>query len=124
MSSGTLDLFCPCGLAKHLKIIMTPFFLQQQFTLYLHLDVLGAFHVQEDLFANLVLFLPKSITISVTVSLKDILLRDFQTCHLILTSFNKMYLFRSLDAVSTVSVCLHNLSSARSKRRSEHITTV
>ncbi len=31
---------------------MAPFFLQQLFNLYLHLDVLGAFHVREDLFAN------------------------------------------------------------------------
>ncbi len=28
---------------------MAPFFHQQQYTLYLHLDVLGAFHVREEL---------------------------------------------------------------------------
>ncbi len=31
---------------------MASSFFQQQFTLYLHLDVLGAFHVRENLFAN------------------------------------------------------------------------
>ncbi len=55
MPSGTLVLnlknqadffkFCPREVEKQLKIIMALFFLQQQFTLYLHLDVLDAFHV-------------------------------------------------------------------------------
>ncbi len=61
--------FCPqCGMEKHLKIMMASFFLQQQFTLYLHLDVLGVFHVREDLYADISTFLPKSIKIPVTVS--------------------------------------------------------
>ncbi len=47
---------------------MAPFFLQQQFTFYLHLDVLSAFHVREDQFANVSSFLPKNSKFPVTVS--------------------------------------------------------
>ncbi len=62
MQSGTFDFnlkkqadffkLCtrPCGLEKQLKFIMASFFLQQQFTFYLHLDVLGALHVRKDHF--------------------------------------------------------------------------
>ncbi len=59
MLSGTLDLnlkkssfkFQVLSLwteKKNLKIITACFFFQQQFTLYLYLDVLGAFNVRED----------------------------------------------------------------------------
>ena len=40
---------------------MAPFFLQQQFTFYLHLGVLGAFRVREDLFTNFSTFSRKAI---------------------------------------------------------------
>ncbi len=40
---------------------MAPFFLQQQFNLYLHLDVLDEFYVREDLISPiLVLFTKKA----------------------------------------------------------------
>ncbi len=42
---------------------------QRQFTLYLHLDVVGAFHEQEDIFANFSTFYRKALK-SVTVPFK------------------------------------------------------
>ncbi len=48
---------------------MAPFSLQQQFTLFLHLDVLGAFYVREDLFVNFSTFHRKALKNALTASL-------------------------------------------------------
>ncbi len=54
--------FCPCGLEKHLKINMAPFFIQQQFTLYPHLDVLQSLTKVVETLTSLCCFYDKFTT--------------------------------------------------------------
>ncbi len=63
--------FCPGELEKHLKIIMAPFFLQQQFILYLHLDVFGDFMYERAYSPILVLFTKKQKNSCDSVPLRE-----------------------------------------------------